>query len=309
MHPRALALSSILAAFIVAACTSPHTTVVKRNAAAQDGGSGPGTSGGDDTSPSGGGGAPATDPVPMTVTRESMQVSGSSREYLLAVPQSYDASRSYPLVVALHGNPGTADEMLAAFPFDFTGGAVIVAYPQAQEDNWDLATPAADNQDMEAVQALPSEIATKVHVDTSRVFGLGFSGGAFFLNQITCQIPGIFRAFASHSGGAPFQDGAQTWPNGCVRCAGSPTPAIMIHGSADTEVSPDSSKFAASCWATTDGCLQDPDRWPTTSPSMCRRESTCAAASPVELCLVDGLGHAPWGDAGSVAWAFFRAIP
>ena len=316
MHSRMLGLSmGIGVLFVVAACTSPHTTVVKRNAGADGGAATSSGAGGDDTGgSSGSSGSSGTDTpppstaVPMTITHETMPLGGMDRSYILAVPQDYDGSKTYPLVLALHGNPGTPDQMLGDFPFDAAGGEAIVAYPGAAGDNWDLATAAASNVDMQFVQALPAEIAKKANVDTKRVFGLGFSGGAFFLNQITCQIPGIFKAFASHSGGAPYQTGAQTWPNGCVKCAGSPTPAIVIHGTADTTVSPDDGKFSAACWATTDGCLQDPDSWPATTPSVCRRESTCNVVSPVELCLVDGLGHQPWSDAPTVAWTFFRSI-
>lgn len=309
MHSRTLGLSlGILVMSIVAACTSPHTTVVKRDGA--DGGAAntPGASGDDSNGDPGSVPPPPTMSVALTITHETMPLGGMDRSYILAVPQSYDSSKSYPLVLALHGNPGTPDEMLAAFPFDSAGGETVVAYPEAAGDNWDLATPAASNVDMQFVQALPAEIAKKANVDAARVYGLGFSGGAFFLNQITCQIPGVFKAIASHSGGAPYENGAQTWPNGCVKCAGSPTPAIVIHGTADTEVSPDDGKFSAACWATTDGCWQDPDGWPQTTPSMCKRASTCNVVSPVELCLVDGLGHAPWSDAPTVAWSFFRSI-
>ncbi len=310
MHSRMAGLAlGIFVVSIVAACTSPHTTVVKRNDAGGGAADTPGSAGDD----SNGGGTPGSVPppstaVPLTMMHATMPFGGMDRSYILAVPDNYDASKRYPLVLALHGNPGTPDEMLQAFPFDAAGGETIVAYPEAAGDNWDLATPAASNVDMQFVQALPAEIAKTKNIDTHRVYGLGFSGGAFFLNQMTCQVPGVFKAFASHSGGAPYQSGAQTWPNGCVKCAGSPTPAIVIHGTADTLVSPDDGKQSAACWATTDGCWQDPDGWPATMPAMCKRASTCNVVSPVELCLVEGLGHQPWSDAPTVAWSFFRSI-
>jgi polyhydroxybutyrate depolymerase len=316
MRTRALVLScaflSIVSVMLASACTSPQTTLRDNasNDAGGGGSSGGPVGGGDDGTPPNGDptGTNTPHPVAMTITRESTTVAGQTRSYILAVPQNYDASKTYPLVLALHGNPGSADEMLSAFPFDAIGGAAVVAYPQGSDGNWDLNAEPSANVDMPFVQMLPNEIATKVHADTTRVFAFGFSGGAFFANQITCVVPGVFKAFASHSGGAPYGQPGTPWPNGCMRCTGSPTPAIMIHGSADTEVSLDDGKYDASCWATTNGCWQDPDGWPVTTPSMCKRVTTCANASPMEMCIVDGMGHEPWQQAPQVAWSFFNSV-
>jgi polyhydroxybutyrate depolymerase len=248
----------------------------------------------------------------MKTTNESMDVNGVTRTYILAVPETYDAARAYPLVMLLHGNPGTAASMLATFPFDGASKQdAILVYPDGAGGNWDLYTPTATNADIPFIQALPAEIAKKHNVDTTRVFGSGYSGGAFFLNQITCRLPGIFKAFASHSGGAPYeQNNPPTWPNGCVKCAGNPTPAILLHGTADPEVDPSGSQFAAACWATTNGCSNtDPSSWPGTTPAPCVKDPTCAAATPVELCLVPGVGHTQWSQGAFVAWDFFKSIP
>jgi polyhydroxybutyrate depolymerase len=154
---------------------------------------------------------------------------------------------------------------------------------------------------------LAAEVAKNVHIDTSRVFGSGYSGGAFFLNQITCRLPGIFKAFASHSGGAPYEQGnPPTWPNGCVKCTGNPTPAILLHGTSDNVVDPSGSQYAAACWATTDSCSNtDPTTWPATTPSPCVKDPACT----VELCLVPGVGHTQWSQGMTVAWDFFKSVP
>src|SRR4051812_16947009 len=54
----------------------------------------------------------------IETTPESVTVNGMSRTYILGVPSPYDASRKYPLVMVLHGTPGTAESMVATFPFD-----------------------------------------------------------------------------------------------------------------------------------------------------------------------------------------------
>jgi polyhydroxybutyrate depolymerase len=248
----------------------------------------------------------------MTTTRETLQVGGQTRSYILSVPDTYDASRSYPLVMVLHGNPGSADAMLAQYPFDVASqGDAILVYPNAANDNWDLYTEPPANVDIPFLQALPAAVAAKVHVDTTRVFGSGFSGGAFFLNQMACIAPGTFKAFASHSGGAPYlPNNPPTWPNGCLKCVGATTPAILVHGLADNEVDPNDSKFAAGCWSTTNACANtDPDTWTATSPTPCTRNKTCGASAAVELCLIDGMHHEQWSQGALTAWGFFQQIP
>ncbi len=319
MRPRSSSFACLgvfLAIAAFTACSSSSNSTGSSGGAGDDGGGTlpDGAPIGDD----GGGGADGTSPPPppgpgMKTTHESMQVNGTTRTYILAVPATYDAARAYPLVMVLHGNPGTADGMLATYPFDGASKQdAVLVYPDGMGNNWDLyTTPPASNADMPFIQALPAEVGSKVHVDTTRVFGSGYSGGAFFLNQMACLAPGTFKAFASHSGGAPYEpNNPPSWPNGCLKCAAGPTPAILLHGLADPEVDPSGSKYASACWATTNGCANtDPTTWPATTPTPCVKDDSCAAASPVEMCLVAGLGHEQWSQGAVVAWDFFKSIP
>jgi polyhydroxybutyrate depolymerase len=240
----------------------------------------------------------------VTETNETMLFGGLTRSYILAKPTSYAASKAYPLVFVFHGNPGTASDMRAANPFDVASrDQAVIVYPQGLGYNWDLYSPLSTNNDMPWIQALVAEIATKVNIDTSRVFGHGFSGGAFFVAQMACRVAGVFKAISVHAGGGPeeTQVSVGRWPNGCVQCAGGPVPTLVVHGASDTTVVPESGAYTASCYATTNGC----DTTLTTTTAPCQAYG-CPTASPVELCMVPNLGHQVWSSGTDKAWRFFQ---
>jgi polyhydroxybutyrate depolymerase len=293
----------VCAAWIVA-CSSSHSS--NGNAPVDGGGAtspdGGGVTG--DASAAQDGGQDASPPPPgFTMNNETLTVGGMAHTYVLATPATYDATKKYPLVLAFHGNPGDPAQMIGTFPS--SGQSAVLAYPAGLGNNWDLSTPPDQNLDVAFIKALPADIATKVNVDVSRVYGWGFSGGAFFLNQYVCRVSGTFKAFASMSGGAPYmQSGDQTLPDGCIQCNGDPTPALMMHGESDTEVPPGGSTYGASCWAEKDSCTQtDYTQWPAVMPAPCVEAAGC----PVELCMIPNLCHGIWTSAADAAWAFFQA--
>lgn len=258
-------------------------------------------------------GAPDTGGPPqpfVTVTNETMQFDGETRSYLLARPTDYETVKSYPLVIAFHGNPGTAAGLAQILPFDAVSEReAIIAYPQALENAWDLYTPTDANVDMGFIQALPAEIkAKKANIDTARVYGFGYSGGAFFLTQFTCRFGGVFKAISVNAGGGPDEEqmGYGQHPNGCYVCPGGPVPIIVTHGGADTEVVPASGDFTKSCYGTYNGCS---GTLTATTPSPCQQYVGCSSGRPVKWCLIPGLGHGIWSEATKEAWAFFKAAP
>jgi polyhydroxybutyrate depolymerase len=292
---------------LVAACSSSGSSR-SSSTGANDPSPGDGTDPDDPSSPSStAGGLPRRDGAAsraVIATNESMLFSGLTRTYILAKPSNYTPTKSYPLVFVFHGNPGTAPDMQASNPFDTASrDQAVIVYPQGLDNNWDLYTPFATNNDMPWIQSLVSEIATKVNIDRSRVFGHGFSGGAFFVAQMACRVGGVFKAISVHAGGGPeeTQVAVSRWPNGCVQCAGGPVPTLVVHGSSDTTVVPQSGAYTAACYATTNGC--DDNLTTTTEP--CQAYG-CPAASPVELCMVPNLGHQMWSGGTDKAWRFFQ---
>jgi polyhydroxybutyrate depolymerase len=253
-------------------------------------------------------------PPPTSITVESIDVGASSRSYVLAKPNGYTAAQAYPLVLVLHGDGEDGAAIRAAIGFEYASRAdAIVAYPTGRS-GWDLYTPPDGNEDLAFLVALVDSLRSRFSIDPARVFGVGFSSGAFMVNQVACRRPTLFRAIVPHSGGAPSEpsDPAATrWGNDYTRCAGQTMgsgPAVMvIHGTADHEVTFDSGDFTASYWAFIDGCRDTRSR--DVQPPPCVAQDGCPTGKPVDLCAIPGLAHGVWPDAASAAWGFFSGLP
>ena len=247
-------------------------------------------------------------PPATTVTEESVDVAGKTRPFVLATPTTYTPTKTYPVVFVLHGDGGDGPTMRAAFPFDdWSGQSAVVVYPSGTS-GWNLYDPADTDPDLVYLAAIVDALGKRLTIDPARVFGIGFSSGAFMLNQVACRRPGLFRAIVPHSGGAPNEPRdptASRWENDYTRCAnqtlGSGPAVLVVHGTADRTVTFDSGDFTAKYWAFINGCQST--RSPYTPP--CLVHDQCPAGRPVVFCPIDNLDHAVWTDAGKTAWQFF----
>lgn len=268
-----------------------------------------GTSDGSASAPEGG----AADPVELATN--TMKFEGRDRTYVVAKPKTYDARKAYPLVMAFHGNPSSAANMIARQPFAAAGSDAIVVYPQAASPSdtnpgffdWDIYTVTKDNADMSWIVALVDEIKKTLNVDKSRVFAFGYSGGGFFVAHFACRFAGYFRAISSHAGGGPDEEamGFQKRPSGCFVCPGGPTATLVTHGKLDDQVEPGSGEFTASCFAETNGCSGS--RAPT-QPAPCEQYDGCPGGKPVKICMLPQQDHEIWPNAAGESWAFFRTF-
>jgi polyhydroxybutyrate depolymerase len=248
------------------------------------------------------------------VTSESLDVAGRTRSFLLAAPSTYSTTKQYPLVLLLHGDGGDGSSIRAAIPFDDVSAQdAIVVYPSGLNLGWNLYDPPDANPDLAFLVALVTSLQTRFAIDPAHVFGMGFSSGAFMVNQVACRRPSFFRAIAPHSGGAPNEprDPAATkWDNNYTRCAGQTMgsgPAVMvIHGTNDRDVSYESGNFTAEYWAYVDGCQTT--RSTPFAPSPCVAHDACPPGKPVVFCAVPALTHAVWPNAATAAWQFFSGF-
>jgi polyhydroxybutyrate depolymerase len=285
----------------------PSSSSSSSSSSGSNGGPGPGTSSGQPGSPDAAGPPPA-----VNLTLETMPWNGNDRYYMLGLPRTYDASKTYPLVMSFHGNPGTAEGQAKALGFESASDQdAVLVYPQALETQdgafaWDLYT--ADNADMGWIKLLIDEVKKKANIDTSKVFGFGYSGGGFFIAQYACRFGGVFRAIASNAGGGPDDPnnvlGYDKRPDGCFICPGGPIPILVSHGEADGEVEVASGIFTADCYADANGCSGSRTA---STPAPCEVYDGCS--KPVKRCIIPGQNHYLWGGARTEAWTFFKAAP
>lgn len=258
----------------------------------------------------GGGGDAAKGPNP-TVTNESVSVGGKTRTFVLVVPETYSAAKKYPLVLAFHGDGGTAASFRAYYKFDtYSGEDAVVAYLDGLGQTWDIER-LAPNPDVDFAMATVDAIKAKVSVDAARVFATGWSSGGFFVNRLACMKSTSIRGLSSHAGGAVYESDANkphpTYPNGFPKCPGQDkVPAFITHGLSDPAVEPASGDFDASYWAYVNGCQ---DNRAATSPSPCVAHAGCPAGKPVVYCPIPGNGHGIWKEGAKESWAFFKSLP
>ena len=257
---------------------------------------------------------PAVPPPPPTlvVSQEVVTVNGTPRSYVLVTPSTYTPAASYPLVIALHGDGRTGEDLRADLAFEEASGqGALVAYPTGMRGRWNLYEPDGTNPDMAFLALLVDSLRARFTIDPGRIFAFGISSGAFMVSQVACRRSSLFRAIAPHSGGAPSEPrdpGATTWGSGFVRCVGQDTgvAAIVIHGEADDVVPKESGRHAARYWAHVGGCATTTE--PEVPPSPCVAFEACPVERPVRYCRVPGLGHSLWPEAASTAWGFFSGF-
>ena len=239
--------------------------------------------------------------------RESLvlDVAGASRSYTLSVPEGYDARKAYRLVVGYHSGGRTGASARPYFDLESrAGGAAIFVYPDGLRGNWDIATPAPQNRDMALFDALLASLGATYCLDKTRVFAVGTSNGAYFVNQLACARGDSLRAIASHAGGGPFASAGGTYDaKGQLVCPTPPIAAAIFHGLADTNVSPAEGEKAITHWSHWNGC--EAARSPT-APAPCETARGCK--NPVVVCKGPGQGHAIWGPGRQATWDFFAAF-
>jgi len=224
---------------------------------------------------------------------ETLEVDGAVRSYLVVVPASLDARTRAPVVLGFHGGSGTAEAAHQSYGLADEEAALHV-YPQAI--SWPEAGGVAWNvdsagHDLPYFDALLADLGEKYCIDTGRVFAAGQSNGGFFVNALACYRPDALRAIASAAGGGP--------PGQCTKGVA----AMIIHGSADTTVTPDKGMYSRDYWLAANGCTAAASM--PVDPPPCVRYSDCAA--PVVWCEHAG-GH-PWPDfAGPAIRAFFLGL-
>ena len=138
-------------------------------------------------------------------------------EAILRTPAGYDSSRTYPLLVALHGYGDAATPFAAAFASG-TWARVFVAVPEAEYPlpnggySWFHLTddrslwPERDGRTVEAVAGLIDALRARYRIGP--VFLLGFSQGAVLAYQVGLLHPSRVAGILAISGAVPPIDTA-----------------------------------------------------------------------------------------------------
>ncbi|KYF58815.1 Ricin and poly(3-hydroxybutyrate) depolymerase fusion, partial [Sorangium cellulosum] len=226
--------------------------------------------------------------------RFSIDVGGSTREYILAVPDGYDSSRPYRLVFAWHPRGGSAEQVATGFGGGYyglqarAGGSAIFVSPEGLEQGW----ANTGGRDIAFLRAMLDRLRGELCIDESRIFSTGFSYGGMMSFAIGCAMGDVFRAIAPMSGAlySGCEDGDH------------PVAVWGAHGDADNVVPVDHGRSARDVFLERNNCGSQTTP---VDPSPCVSYEGCDAGYPVVWCESRGGGHTPVNNSGELIWNFF----
>ncbi|MEP7215145.1 MAG: hypothetical protein ABI782_02770 [Anaerolineaceae bacterium] len=244
---------------------------------------------------------------------------GVSRSYRVHYSASAEANRPMPVVLNFHGRGGTGaavEEYSGLLPVSDRQGFFLVSPDgTGSPAGWGAGASLPDwpVDDIQFGRDLLTALKSDLCIDTSRVYAVGHSNGAFMAARLACELNGEIAAIAPVAG-------VYVPPGGC-----SAVPVLAFHGTADDVVpfggGPVRGVYVyrgaeneLSAWAATDHCA-DGRISKDVSPRVTVETST-GCTQPVKMVLIKGAGHGWPGVAGTdlageldtanMIWDFFK---
>lgn len=149
--------------------------------------------------------------------RASLIHDNLKRTFNIHIPQSFDKSTQFPLVIALHGRGGNGESMILVTLKGFNKLAdkdgFIVVYPDGVELNWNdgrMDEEANDRahreniDDVGFISALIDIMIIDYNIDPKRVYITGISNGAIMSYRLACELSEKITAIAPVDGNIPY---------------------------------------------------------------------------------------------------------
>jgi poly(3-hydroxybutyrate) depolymerase len=243
-----------------------------------------------------------------TAGRASIDVDGLMRDYILALPDGYDADKAYKLIFTWHPWGGSAQQVAGNGPSGYygllgaSGGEAILVSPEGLDFNGNgLGWGNQGGQDIAFLEAMMARFDSELCFDHNRVFSTGFSFGGMMSNAVACA--GLARAVAPMAGNSMV--------SGCV--AGTKPVAYMgFHGVSDSVVKIEDGRTARDVFIGRNECgaatPSDSD-WCDLAggnfqPCECMTYEGCTEGYPVTWCEYNG-DHMVAPNSAQTIWDFF----
>lgn len=239
----------------------------------------------------------------------TINVGGTTREYILGLPANYNANQKYPVVFAWHGRGGTDLQVAwgGTSSYDVFGGFYGQRYLSTQNgkpmifvsgqgldpNDAGAGWPNTNGQDVAFTQAMVAWLEANYCVDTSHIYSVGMSYGGIMSNTLGCAMGDVFRAITPMSGLGPGGFGGTTTCKGQVA-------AWLAHGTQDTTIPIEAGMASRDYWVKANHCGATTAA---TSPSPCVAYQGCDPGHPVDWCEFDG-GHTVVSFEPQGIWTF-----
>lgn len=219
--------------------------------------------------------------------RRTIQSGGMNREYILRVPDDYDDTRPYRLVMAYHWRSGNASQVAnggeggsTEDPYyglwDLAENSTIFVAPEGLDAGW----ANTGDRDIALTDAILDELLTGLCIDTTRIFATGFSYGAGMSYALACARPDVFRGVALYAG-------AQL-----SGCNGGNTPVAYFHahGVRDSVLNISQGRQIRDRFVDLNGCTAQnpPEPAENSGTHICTSYEGCSEGYPVRWCAHGG---------------------
>jgi poly(3-hydroxybutyrate) depolymerase len=224
----------------------------------------------------------------------------ATRKYILRVPDTYDSSHPYRLVLAYAWSGASASQVVSANYFTFAtldSKNTIFAAPEASDGagTW-------SNDDVAFTDAIVAQLEGDLCIDTTRLFATGFSFGGAMAMALGCTRADVFRAVAFFSGA--------DLTSSCPTTLTKPIAYYASQASEDSgglsTSSPITGEKRQADFAAVNGCMPEPSSttFPASGqPHTCTNYKGCSAGHPTEYCVFNGPhGWEPKDPGQSMSW-------
>jgi len=245
--------------------------------------------------------------------RQSIQVNGQQREFMIRIPENYDNTHPYPVVFGFHWNGGSMNDVdgggTSGYTWSYYGlreqadksadKQMIFIAPNGISAGW----ANSNGRDIAFVDEILKLIKADLCIDTARIFAMGFSYGGGMSYALACSRAKVFRAVAVYSGALL---------SGC-NGGTDPIAYLGIHGISDGTCNISAGRSLRDRFVNNNGCTAQnvPEPSNGSRNHICTRYEGCKEGYPVEWCAFDG-GHTPGhvdggGDDGARTWTKNKA--
>jgi len=181
-----------------------------------------------------------SEPVSVPRLWGNLNVDGQLRTYLLNLPPNYGEGNTFPLVVALHGTGGSAEQSERDYRLTSKSDMYnyVIVYPEGiprpgplKIRTWNAGEccdyAVANNiDDVEYIATLMDYLIKRYKIDPNKVFVTGMSNGAMMAYRLACELPRRIKAIAPVSGTLMTK----------LPCASKSMPILHIHSELDEVV-------------------------------------------------------------------------
>lgn len=140
--------------------------------------------------------------------KQQLNHDGYKRTWLTYLPKTYSKEKQYPLVIALHGGGGSANQLMQNTKKHFNqladNESFIVVYPQGIKKSWNDNSKRDINgyarkhniDDVGFIKKMLHQLESKYSVNPNAIFACGISNGGLMSQTLAMELPNTIKAIA-----------------------------------------------------------------------------------------------------------------